>query len=63
MVEGQFWTHSSPFDLVFDAVVEAATEGALNALCLADTVTGRDRHQLHAFPIERGLDVLCRRSC
>jgi D-aminopeptidase len=58
MIEGQFWTHGSPFDVVFDAVVEAATEAALNALCQADTVIGRDGHQLHAFPIERGLDAL-----
>ena len=58
MIEGQFWTHGSPFDDVFDAVVEASTEAALNALCQADTVTGRDGHQLHAFPIDRALAAL-----
>lgn len=58
MIEGQFWTHGSPFDAVFDAVVEASTEAALNALCQADTVTGRDGHRLSGFPIERALDAL-----
>lgn len=58
MIEGQFWTHGSPFDEVFDAVVEASTEAALNALCQADTVTGRDGHKLHAFPIARALAAL-----
>lgn len=58
MVEGQFWTHGSPFDTVFDAVVEASTEAALNAMCQADTVVGRDGHRLFGFPIERALDVI-----
>jgi D-aminopeptidase len=53
MVEGQFWRHGSPFDLIFDAVAEAAEEAALNALCQADTVTGRDGNRLYGFPIER----------
>jgi D-aminopeptidase len=52
MVEGQFWTHGSPFDLIFDAVAEASEEAALNALCQADTVTGRDGNRLAGFPIE-----------
>jgi D-aminopeptidase len=58
MVEGQFWTHGSPFDAVFDAVVEASTEAGLNALCQADTVTGRDGNTLVGFPIERALEAL-----
>lgn len=60
MVEGQFWRHGSPFDLVFDAVAEAAEEAALNALCQADTVTGRDGNTLHSFPIDRAVDLLAR---
>jgi D-aminopeptidase len=56
LVEGQFWTQGSPFDSIFDAVAEAAEEAALNALCQADTVEGRDGHVLHGFPIERALD-------
>lgn len=58
MVEGQFWTHGSPFDDVFDAVAEATEEAALNALCQADTVIGRDGNTLYGFPIDRALEVL-----
>jgi len=58
LVEGQFWTQGSPFDVLFEAVAEAAEEAALNALFQADTVTGRAGNVLHGFPIERGLDLL-----
>ena len=58
LVEGQFWTHGSPFDDVFDAVAEASEEAALNALCQADTVTGRDGHRLVGFPVEQALRLL-----
>jgi D-aminopeptidase len=58
MVEGQFWTHGSPFDAVFDAVAEAAEEAALNALCQAATVSGRDGNVLTEFPTERALRLL-----
>lgn len=58
MVEGQFWRHGSPFDLVFDAVAEAAEEAAVNALFQADTVTGRDGHTLHGFPIDQAVTLL-----
>jgi D-aminopeptidase len=57
-VEGQFWTHGSPLDEVFDAVAEAAEEAALNALCQADTVVGRDGHRLHGFPVDEALALL-----
>jgi D-aminopeptidase len=55
LVEGQFWTQGSPFDRIFDAVAEASEEAALNALCQADTVHGRDGHVLSGFPIEQAL--------
>ena len=58
MVEGQYWTHGSPLDDVFDAVAEAAEEAVLNALFVADTVTGRDGHTLHGLPVERVLPLL-----
>ncbi len=58
VVEGQFWTQGSPFDLMFEAVAEATEEAALNALFQADTVVGRDGHTLFGFPIERGLDLI-----
>lgn len=61
LVEGQFWTHGSPLDDVFDAVAECAEEAALNALFVADTVTGRDGHVLHGLPVEHVLPLLRQR--
>jgi D-aminopeptidase len=61
LVEGQFWTQGSPFDLIFDAVVEAAEEAAFNAMVAADTVEGRDGNTLYGFPLDRGLSHLTKR--
>lgn len=58
MIEGQFWTQGSPFDVIFEAVAEATEEAALNALFQADTVMGRDGNVLHGAPIQRILDLL-----
>lgn len=58
MVEGQFWRHGSPLDLVFNATVEATEEAALNALCQASTVEGRHGNALNGFPINRALQLL-----
>jgi D-aminopeptidase len=58
LVEGQFWTHGSPLDDIFDAVAEAAEEAVLNALCCADTVIGRDGHRLAGFPVDEALALL-----
>lgn len=58
LVDGQFWTLGSPIDLLFDAAAEASEEAALNALVAAQTTVGRDGHVLHAFPIERALDLM-----
>ncbi len=55
VVEGQFWTEGSPFDLIFDAVVEATEEAAFNAMSAADSVYGRDGSFLFGFPLDRGL--------
>jgi D-aminopeptidase len=55
LVEGQFWTEGSPFDVIFDAVAEATEEAALNALFQADTVEGRDGHVLYGLPVDRVL--------
>ena len=60
LVEGQLWTHGSPLDDVFDAVAEAAEEAALNALCVADTVVGRDGNMLHGVPVDEVLSLLGR---
>ena len=58
MIEGQFWTHGSPFDLIFDAVAEASEEAALNALCQAGTSDGRDGNRLTGFPIDQALALM-----
>lgn len=58
LVEGQYWTHGSPLDDVFDAVAEATEEAALNALFVADTADGRDGHVLHGLPVEEVLALL-----
>ena len=60
LIEGQFWTQGSPFDDIFDAVAEATEEAALNALCQADTVTGRNGHCLHAMPVDEVLAIIRR---
>ena len=45
-------------DGLFETVADATEEAALNALFQAVTVTGGDRHVLHALPVERTLDLL-----
>ena len=37
----------------FGAVVEATEEAIVNALCMATTMTGRDKHKATALPIEK----------
>jgi D-aminopeptidase len=58
MIDGAFWTQGAAIDRLFEAVAEATEEAALNALFMAETVTGRDGHVLHALPIDRTLDLL-----
>lgn len=58
MIEGQFWTQGSPFDVIFEAVAEATEEAALNALFQADTVVGRDGNVLYGAPIDRILALI-----
>jgi D-aminopeptidase len=47
---------------LFDAVIEATEEAILNALCAAETMTGRDGVTAHALPVERVSDLLARRG-
>jgi D-aminopeptidase len=58
LVDGQFWTLGAPIDLLFDATAEATEEAVLNALVAAETMVGRDGHVLHAFPVERALELM-----
>ncbi len=55
---GQFWTAGAPLDVVFEAVVDATEEAALNALFTAQTMRGRDGNVLHAIPLDRTLEFL-----
>jgi D-aminopeptidase len=45
---------------LFPAVVESVEEAILNALCGAETLTGRDGHVRHALPLDAVLDVVRR---
>ena len=45
---------------VFRAAAEATEEAILNALCMAETMTGRDGHVIHALPLDRLREVMRR---
>ncbi|HEX2626365.1 MAG TPA: P1 family peptidase [Candidatus Limnocylindrales bacterium] len=47
-------------DPVFEATVEATEEAIINALCSAETMTGRDGITAHALPHARLRDVMAR---
>lgn len=43
---------------LFAATVEAVEEAILNALCAAETMTGRDGHTVHALPLDALREML-----
>ena len=43
---------------LFTATIEATAEAVLNALCAAETMTGRDNHTTPALPLDRVRDLL-----
>jgi D-aminopeptidase len=45
---------------LFRAAAEATEEAILNALCMAESMTGRDGHEIHALPLDRLQDVMRR---
>ena len=45
---------------LFRAAAEATEEAILNALCKAETMTGRDGHVIHALPLDRLQEVMRR---
>jgi D-aminopeptidase len=47
-------------DPVFEATVEATEEAIINALCAAETMTGRDGITAHALPHDRLVEVMRR---
>jgi D-aminopeptidase len=47
---------------LFHAVADATEESILNALCAADTMTGRDGRTAHALPLGRLVEIVERRG-
>lgn len=45
-------------DALFQATVEATEEAILNAIFMAETMTGRDGHVREALPIDRVLEIM-----
>lgn len=45
-------------DKLFEATIQATEEAIINALIAAETMTGRDAHQVLALPHQRLRDVL-----
>jgi D-aminopeptidase len=43
---------------LFHAVADATEESILNALCAADTMTGRDGRTAHALPLDRLVEIV-----
>ena len=49
-------------DAVFEATVDAAEEAVINALFVADTVTGVHGHTAPGLPVDRVLELVVRRA-
>jgi D-aminopeptidase len=49
-------------DRLFHAVADATEESILNALCAADTMTGRDARTAHALPLDRLVEIVGERT-
>jgi D-aminopeptidase len=45
---------------LFQAAAEATEEAILNALCMAETMTGRSGRTIHALPLDRLQDIMRR---
>ena len=45
-------------DSLFQATVEATEEAIINALCMAETMQGRDGHVRHGLPLDRLVELL-----
>ena len=43
---------------LFEAVVEATEEAIVNAVCMAETMVGRDGHTAYALPLDRLQEVM-----
>lgn len=51
---------NSALSPLFAAVADATEEAILNALCMAETMTGRDGHTAYALPLDRLAEVMQR---
>jgi D-aminopeptidase len=47
-------------DDIFHAVADATEESIINALCAAETMTGREGRTAHALPLDRMVDIVSR---
>jgi D-aminopeptidase len=47
---------------LFEGVAEATEEAILNAICMAETMTGYEGHTVHALPLDQLQDVMRRYS-
>jgi D-aminopeptidase len=45
---------------LFRAAAETTEEAILNALCMAETMTGKDGHTVYAVPLDRFQEVMRR---
>ncbi len=54
----QLW--ESQLTPLFGAAVESTEEAILNALCMATTMTGRDKHTAEALPMDRIMQIVAR---
>jgi D-aminopeptidase len=52
LIEARIW-NDEQIDVALQAAVEAAEEAVLNALCMAETMTGIDGNTAFALPLER----------
>jgi len=43
---------------LFQAAAEATEEAILNAMCMAETMSGRDGRTIHALPLDLLQDVM-----
>ena len=43
---------------LFEAAAEAVEESILNALCMAETMTGREGRVAHQLPLDRLIEVM-----
>jgi D-aminopeptidase len=47
-------------DPLYEAVIEATEEAILNALTMAETMTGREGRVVHSLPLDRLQEVMAR---